>query len=170
MAVVRTLAGRHGRGMVLVRWRLRPAVGEPRMSLRSLLRLAYPRPLPARSPPISTSNAPPTAAAGANTVRGLSSVRAVLAALDDHSAPTPLSVRFGASDVVDVLVDGVLVALDTADDSVSGPMIRDRRYEPEVTRVLREVIRPGMPVLDVGAKRRVLHRPRRPGWSGRRAG
>jgi len=45
----------------------------------------------------------------------------------------------------------VKIALDTADNSVSEPMIRNREYEPEVTRVLRNVIRPGMTVLDIGA-------------------
>ncbi len=79
-------------------------------------------------------------AVGSNRIHGLHSVRAVLAALDQHSAPSPLSVRFGRGDVVEVVVDGVTLALDTADSSVSEPMIRNREYEPEVTRVLREFI------------------------------
>ena len=117
------------------------------MSLRSLMRLAYPNPLPGDL----KLEIKAYRAVGSNRVNGLHSVRAMLAALDHHSAPSPLSVRFGQEDVVEVVVDGVKIALDTADNSVSEPMIRNREYEPEVTRVLRDVIRPGMTVLDIGA-------------------
>lgn len=131
----------------MARWRIRPAVGDPRMSLRSLMRLAYPRELP-RDLDLERAA---YRAVGSNRIRGLHSVRAVLAALDHHSAPSPLSVRFDQRDVVELVVDGVTIAADTADNSVSEPMIRNREYEPEVTRVLRDVVRPGMTVVDIGA-------------------
>jgi FkbM family methyltransferase len=143
----RRIRSRLGLAWFMAKWRLRPAVGVPRMSLRTLMKLAYPNPLP-RDLDLETKA---YRAVGSNRIHGLHSLRAVLAALDHHSAPSPLSVRFGRDDIVEVLVDGVRIALDTADTSVSEPMIRNRKYEPEVTRVLREFIRPGMTVLDIGA-------------------
>lgn len=145
--MIRRIRTRVGLAWFMAKWRIRPAVGDPRMSLRGLMRLAYPNPLPGDLKLESTAYR----AVGSNRVHGLHSVRAMLAALDQHSAPSPLSVRFGQQDVVEVVVDGVKIALDTADNSVSEPMIRNREYEPEVTRVLRNVIRPGMTVLDIGA-------------------
>jgi len=111
------------------------------------MRLAYPTTLPRDLHLESKAYR----AVGSNWIHGLHGVRVMLAALDHHSAPTPLAVRFGHEDVVEVVVDGVRMALDTADNSVSEPMIRTQEYEPEVTRVLRDVIRPGMTVLDIGA-------------------
>jgi FkbM family methyltransferase len=136
-----------GQAWFMARWRMQPAVGNPRMSLRNLMRLAYPRALP-RDLDLERAA---FRAVGSNRVSGLHSVRAMLAALDHHSAPSPLSVRFDQRDVVELVVDGVTLAVDTADNSVSEPMIRNREYEPEVTRVLRDVVRPGMTVVDIGA-------------------
>lgn len=145
--MVRRIRIRLGQAWFMLKWRIRPAVGEPRMSLRDLMRVAYPRSFPTD---LELERAA-YRSVGSNRVRGLHSMRKMLAALDAHSAPSPLSIRFGKEEIVEVVVDGVKMALDTADISVSEPMIRTRQYEPEVTNVLRRFIRPGMTVVDIGA-------------------
>lgn len=117
------------------------------MTVRDLLRLLYPSPLP-RDLDLERQA---FRAVGSNRVRDLQSIRRVLATLDHHSAPSPISVRFSPEDVVEVELEGVPIALDRADISVSEPMIRDREYEPHITNVLRQLLRPGMTFLDVGA-------------------
>jgi len=131
----------------LLKLRIRPAIGTPSMSLRDLMILAYPNPLPADLMLETVA----FRAVGSNRIKSLHSIRAVLAALDGHSAPSPLSVRLGNQDLREIVVDGISIAVDLADNSVSEPMIRDREYEPEVTRVLRSLIEPGMTVVDIGA-------------------
>ncbi len=141
------LKRRIGERWFVVRWRIRPAVGHPRMSVRDLLRLLYPTHLP-RDLDLERKA---FRAVGSNRVRDLHSIRRVLAALDHHSAPSPVSVRFSPDDVVEVELEGVSIALDSADISVSEPMIRDRTYEPHITNVLRQLLRPGMTFVDIGA-------------------
>jgi len=128
-------------------WRLRPAVGRPRIGLRDLLRLLYPNPLPEDLHREQTAYR----VVGSNTVRSLGAVRDILATLDAHSAPSPVSVRLGPDDVVETEVGGVRLALDRADHSVASVMLADHAYEPHVTRVLTELLAPGMTFLDVGA-------------------
>ncbi len=78
------------------------------------MRLAYPIPLPDDL----ELERKAYDAVGSNRVTGLHSVRAMLAALDHHNAPSPLVVRFGPDDVIEASVDGVRIVLDTADNSV----------------------------------------------------
>jgi FkbM family methyltransferase len=117
------------------------------MTLRSLLRLLYPNALPKDL----ELERQAFRAVGSNSVRDLHSIRRVLATLNHHSAPSPINVRFSPDDVVEVELDGLKLALDRADTSVSEVMIRDHAYEPEVTSVLKQILRPGMTFLDVGA-------------------
>jgi FkbM family methyltransferase len=117
------------------------------MTVRDLLRLLYPSPLP-RDLDLERKA---YRAVGSNQVHDLRSIRRVLATLDHHSAPSPISVRFSPEDVVEVELEGMSIALDSADISVSEPMIRDREYEPNITNVLRQLLQPGMTFLDVGA-------------------
>jgi FkbM family methyltransferase len=138
---------RMGERWFVTRWRIRPAVGQPRMTVRELLRLLYPSPLP-RDLDLERKA---FRAVGSNRIRDLRSIRRVLATLDHHSAPSPISVRFSPDDVVEVDLEGMSIALDSADISVSEPMIRDREYEPHITNVLRQLLRPGMTFLDIGA-------------------
>lgn len=83
-------------------------------------------------------------------------VRRVLGALDQQTAPSPLVVRFGPDDLerVDVEVAGhgrgVLV-LDRADASVSVQIRADGHYEPHLMTVLDDLLRPGDVFVDVGA-------------------
>jgi FkbM family methyltransferase len=136
-----------GQAWFRLAWRLRPAVGRPRIRLRTLLRLLYPNPLPEDLDHEQAAYR----VAGSNTVRRLATVRDILATLDAHSAPSPVSVRFGPEDVVEADVGGVRLALDRADHSVASVMLRDGAYEPHVTRVLTGLLAPGMTFLDVGA-------------------
>ena len=80
-----------------------------------------------------------------------SMVRRVLGSVDQQRSPTPFSVRLSNDDVAYVTVDGIAVALDKADRSVSGPIINDGFWEPHVEHVLRRFLEPGSVFVDIGA-------------------
>ena len=80
-----------------------------------------------------------------------SSVRQVLGSVDRQRSPTPFSVRLTEHDVAYVAIDGIEVALDRADQSVSGPIIADGFWEPHVETVLRRFLAPGSVFVDIGA-------------------
>ncbi|HEY3842829.1 MAG TPA: FkbM family methyltransferase [Acidimicrobiales bacterium] len=82
---------------------------------------------------------------------GLSELRRLMAPFDRQTFPTAVRVNFGGDDVVECEVDGVRLALDTADTSVSRTLIDTLTYEAHVTAVFRRYLRPGMTVVDVGA-------------------
>ncbi len=90
-------------------------------------------------------------AAGSRRVGDLSAVRRVLGQLDRQVYGSPVHIRFGARDVSEVEVRGIRLALDSADSSVSAPLLNDQRYEAHVTRVFEHYCKPGMTVVDVGA-------------------
>lgn len=79
------------------------------------------------------------------------SVRRVLGQANQHSTPTAFSVRLSPSDVAYVSVDGIDVALDTADQSVSAIIIEDGEWEPQVVQVLRNYLQTGSVFVDIGA-------------------
>ncbi len=80
-----------------------------------------------------------------------SMVRRVLGSVDQQHSPTPFSVRLSNDDVAYVTVDGIEVALDKADSSVSGPIINNGFWEPHVEHVLRRFLEPGSVFVDIGA-------------------
>jgi FkbM family methyltransferase len=80
-----------------------------------------------------------------------STVRHLLGSVDQQRSPTPFSVRLSNDDVAYVAVDGIEVALDRADRSVSGPIIADGFWEPHVERVLRKFLSPRSVFVDIGA-------------------
>jgi FkbM family methyltransferase len=84
-------------------------------------------------------------------VIGVTSVRQLLGTLDRQLSPTPFSVRFRRDDVRFVTFDGVTLALDTADASVSQPILSAGVWEPHLTTVFRRFVKPGHHVIDVGA-------------------
>lgn len=100
------------------------------------------------------------AAIGADDPFDPVTVRRVLGALDQQTAPSPVVVRFGPDDLerVEVHVDqhgdgrgrGVLV-IDRADASVSVQIRADGHYEPYLMAVLDDLLRPGDVFVDVGA-------------------
>jgi FkbM family methyltransferase len=78
-------------------------------------------------------------------------VRHILGQVDQHRSPTPFSVRLSPDDVAYVLLDGIEVALDRADGSVSAPIIASGAWEPHVEQVLRTHLAPGSVFVDIGA-------------------
>jgi FkbM family methyltransferase len=89
---------------------------------------------------------------GANNNGSLhSSMRRIIGAIDRQKLSTPLLCRFGAADIVFADVGDFELAIDLADTSVGLSILHTRRYEPHVTAFMREHIRSGMTVIDVGA-------------------
>jgi len=80
-----------------------------------------------------------------------STVRRVLGGVDQGLSATPFSVRLSVDDVAYVSIDGIELALDRADRSVSGPIIDDGFWEPHVESVLRRFLGPGSVFVDIGA-------------------
>jgi len=80
-----------------------------------------------------------------------STVRRLLGQVDQQRSPSPFSVRLSAADVVMVPHDGVQVALDRADRSVSSAIIESGTWEPHVERVLSELLAEGSVFVDIGA-------------------
>jgi FkbM family methyltransferase len=80
-----------------------------------------------------------------------STVRRILGSVDQQRSPTSFSVRLSNDDVAYVAVDGIEVALDRADRSVSVSIINDGFWEPHVERVLRRFLAPGSVFVDIGA-------------------
>ena len=78
-------------------------------------------------------------------------VRRALGQANQHSTPTPFSVRLSPHDVAYVSVGGIDVALDTADQSVSASIIDTGEWEPQVVQVLRRYLQPGSVFVDIGA-------------------
>jgi len=78
-------------------------------------------------------------------------VRRALGQANQHSTPTPFSVRLSLADIAYVSVGGIEVALDTADQSVSAHIIEDGEWEPQVAHVLRRYLTAGSVFVDIGA-------------------
>jgi len=132
---------------VLAWQRRRSAPGEVSFSLAEVLNFLYPGALPED---LHLDDAA-LAAAGSLRVRDLGTVRRILAALDGPSAPSPVQIRFGPSDVARVDINGVTLVLDRADSSVAQEIIAKHRYEPDVTALLERLLAPGMTFVDIGA-------------------
>jgi FkbM family methyltransferase len=80
----------------------------------------------------------------------LAATRALLGALDRQTITSPVSIRWGRGDLDLVDVDGIQMALDRADASVS-IQIFDGGYEPHVAATLDRLLQPGDVFVDVGA-------------------
>jgi FkbM family methyltransferase len=115
--------------------------------LEALLHLIYPQPLPADLGLEDQA----LAAAGGRSVGDLATLRRVLSALDGPSAPSPVLVRFGPEDLLQVRVSGVTLALDAADVSVSQAIAAAGEYEPAIAAFMAGYLEPGMTVVDCGA-------------------
>ena len=145
---LRSLARRAGRPVAVAYLRRRLAADRSFvLPLTTVLRLLYPEPFPTD---LDLERAA-LSAAGSPVVRDLGTVRRILADLDGPSGGSPVLVRFGAADVEVVDVAGVSLALDRADTAVSGVIVAEGTYEPEITGLLARFLRPGMTFVDVGA-------------------
>jgi FkbM family methyltransferase len=76
--------------------------------------------------------------------------RAVINGVDHHHHHTPFSVRFGADDVLYTPFEGLEIAVDSADISVSAPIIQGH-YEGHLRPVLADLLSEGDTFVDVGA-------------------
>lgn len=76
--------------------------------------------------------------------------RKIVAAFDHHHVPTPFTIRFRPKDIAEVEIDGATLMIDTADISVSQPIV-DGTYEPHLLAFVRGFLKPGMTFVDVGA-------------------
>lgn len=76
--------------------------------------------------------------------------RVALGSLDQQSAPSPVTIRWGLDDLQYVEIDGIRLALDRADASVS-IQIAEGAYEPHVAATLDRLLSPGDVFVDVGA-------------------
>jgi FkbM family methyltransferase len=116
------------------------ATGLP--SVAEVVRLVYPPEVAAQVLSVIGDDRP---------LADLSELRRLMAPFDRQTYPSSVHVNFGRGDVVEREVDGVRLALDVADTSVSRTLIDTLRYEEHVTGVFNRFLKPGMNVLDVGA-------------------
>jgi FkbM family methyltransferase len=77
-------------------------------------------------------------------------VRRVLQCVDQAGSPSPFTVHASDADLAYVDVDGVDLAVDTADVSVSASVLRGD-YEPQIAGLLRRFLVPGATFVDIGA-------------------
>jgi FkbM family methyltransferase len=88
---------------------------------------------------------------GKSVVETVSDVRTITMALDRQRFPTPISVRFGASDLRSALVNGIACPVDRHDISVSVPGAATGSWEPHLVACFRRICRPGSIAFDIGA-------------------
>ncbi len=80
----------------------------------------------------------------------LAAARVALGLLDQQTVESPVTIRWSVDDLVEVDVDGIAMALDRADASVS-IQIADDGYEPHVASTLDRLLGDGDVFVDVGA-------------------
>ena len=127
---------------VFDRWR-RPTPDEPVDQWADVLALLFPGGLDDVQNHLvrhAIGDAPPSLAAA----------RVALGALDQQTTASPVTIRWGPTDLDFVDVEGVRMALDRADASVS-VQIAEGSYEPHVAATLDRLLGPGDVFVDVGA-------------------
>ncbi len=75
----------------------------------------------------------------------------MISVLDRQTYPTPISVRFDKSELACAKLEGVKLWLDRSDYAVSASVINHGAYEPHMVAFLKEHVRKGMNVVDIGA-------------------
>jgi FkbM family methyltransferase len=80
----------------------------------------------------------------------LAAARVALGVLDQQTSESPVTIRWSVDDLVEVDLDGIRMALDRADASVS-VQIREGEYEPHVMATLDRLLGDGDVFVDVGA-------------------
>lgn len=78
-------------------------------------------------------------------------MRRIIGASDRQTLGTPVLIRMGANDVRFVQLDGFQLATDRTDIAVAHEIVGNGVYEEHLTALFREVLRPGMSFVDVGA-------------------
>ena len=92
-----------------------------------------------------------TAIAAPSDVPTATDLRALIASADRQTYPSPVSVRFSPQDLRLAEFEGVKLWLDRMDRAVSAPVLAGWAYEPHMVSFLREHVRKGMTVVDIGA-------------------
>ena len=80
-----------------------------------------------------------------------SGLRSLISVFDRQTYPTPISVRFAKSELACAELEGVKLWLDRSDYAVSAAVINHGAYEPHMVAFLKEHVRKGMTVVDIGA-------------------
>lgn len=81
--------------------------------------------------------------------KGQNPLRALILHTDQQILPSRIVARFGPQDIAWRDVNGLSIAIDTAEGSVS-PQVADG-YEPHVSHTLQRILQPGDTFIDVGA-------------------
>jgi FkbM family methyltransferase len=99
-----------------------------------------------------TAQEMPIIEAAATSATGMCDLlRRVVAVFDRQTIGTPISVRFGQSDLATVVLDGFTLVVDGSDWAVSRTIVDNMIYEPHLTAFIREHVKPGMTAIDIGA-------------------
>lgn len=118
----------------------------PELTVDQLVKILY----PAEVTPADVAERA-LAACGTQQVRTNSDIRRILSQLDGQFYPSAFQIRFGSDDLAEIVLDGIRLALDRQDYSVSTHIVGHGGYEPHLTSVFRRFLRPGMTVVDVGS-------------------
>lgn len=78
-------------------------------------------------------------------------LRSLVTGYDKQTHASPVTVRFGPSEIETFNLGDYSLVLDKADKAVSLPILSGHDYEPHLVRLFRQSIQPGMTVVDIGA-------------------
>lgn len=78
-------------------------------------------------------------------------MRRILAATDRQHLGSAFTIRFSEEDIRFVRLEDFDLAVDTSDVAVAGDMINRDAYEVHLTAFIKEHVKPGMRIVDVGA-------------------
>lgn len=84
-------------------------------------------------------------------IRNRNQVRKLIGSTELKILPTPFTVRFGPDDIETIDIGDFKIVVDTVDAAVSGTIIADKSWEPHTTAIMKQYLRPGMTMLDIGA-------------------
>ncbi|MBB3149945.1 FkbM family methyltransferase [Phyllobacterium trifolii] len=78
-------------------------------------------------------------------------LRTIVTTYDKQTHASPITVRFGASEIETFNMGDYSLVLDKSDNAVSRHILEGNDYEPHLVRYFRRSILPGMTVVDIGA-------------------
>ena len=90
-------------------------------------------------------------AAASDDLTKQTTIRKMIAVVEQQLQATPFLVRFSAEDVVFRRVGRTELALDVVDCAASNQMLANNAYEPHLTAIFERYCTKGMTVVDVGA-------------------
>jgi FkbM family methyltransferase len=78
-------------------------------------------------------------------------LRSVITGFDRLKLATPIAVRFTETDIETVDCGDFRLLVDRSDDAVGRALLNGGAYEPHLSRFVRQVVKPGMVAIDIGA-------------------